>query len=56
MTAFRCMCEPMKAAQFFGDETHAVATRPQWALEHGLSVVLCVDGYRERLRRTRPKP
>ena len=31
-----CMCELLETAQFLGDDTHAVVTRPVWASEHGL--------------------
>ena len=34
-----CMCEPTETAQSLSDDTHAVATRPKWAREHGLHAV-----------------
>ena len=48
----KCPCSAACASQsrqssLHGDETHAVATRPRWASEHGLhrGVVHCVGGW-----------
>ena len=47
MTTSCCKCEPMETGPSLGDDTHAVAARPEWAREHGLhmGVVHCVGGF-----------
>ena len=38
-----CMCELWRLPRLFGDDTHAVNTRPRWARKHG--IIFCVVPY-----------